>query len=1210
MLSRGNNVIPLLSSQKKPRSLGMFQMNSIIDALPKVLRNNKLISETANPSLIDPYYFPRKVTPELMSSYLNLLDKYRKANELGYPEINDFLYDILKRKVWVFAKRFETFREGILWDSNFKEAPINYSFYDLPELKDFQDINDHNYILEPIYDSMEFEAYYTNGQLVKANITNNQGKEIDITNLVRNIENFPRNIKNDSIRRVLGYLVINNFNFNQFNTDRFLSGLSKWKNVRSAINNILSATDAPNREYELKIKAYIYDLEFQDKGSKYFYHNYRKSILKELKRNNFMTQEYFTALFSPKEFIGKQVKWEINSQLSLLGYKISINDLNFNERFKARKYLIVPKITDVEIEKNQPEVEENGLITFGIHTKNNRRLLFNDPEPLKGKDIRPGNPIRLLDATNYSEIINCRQTEAIVFPSSCPQCNSKLIKKSGPGLFCEAHSFCEPSKASKSQEIMNFFSKTGLYVPSLTEKKVENLLKNKLIFNIEDMFTLNEGGAYVDEKLISELECARHASLKNFIAALCIPGIDHLKSETLAYEIGTINNFLKISSTENKILHDYINKYSDKIGRILKHLTISEPHPDVIKYVYSKEIIQTSEEYFKLKEKLAKSQEEGIYNDWEFDQLSLILKKVAYDESSAPTEAEENTPEEDQYGKIRKSYSVKELEDFLAGKSPPEFILQPKIDGIAFYLNYSNGVLTKVRTKNQAFNRDIFKYFKMENNILQKINYTGDITIRGELYLTEQSLAKINKRSVLEGKRFYSDPLALLTAQFSKNNTDIVILSELKFFPFDFVGEGPEINNQEALLSFLVKLGFSFPMFGNEGFKNTKELVKLISDVEIFKNRFPFGIDGAVIKYDRNPSNMFYLKYNIESLDTTILGVVFNIDRNGFLVMRILLEPVKFSNGKIASQVILYNSFKEAGVSIGGLAKISLKGGSFAYLISTKRSKNQDLVTIPINCPLCSEKLDEGLRCNNVRCDQSKEHKELLFFSEVMGFGNNVNTKKLIENNYIYDYGSFYALTKKDFENNQIFSEDQIDSLLYKIEISKIAPLDQVLRALNIFKRNKESAFTKVVNAYPDLESLLKGTISDFIKKGLSREIAKRLHSYLTEPGNKNKLLHFSKTIEFDKEKNFSAKDLEKMDREFSKISLSLKELTKIYINRIEQKKEMRFEILKKISSANNSYEKTRIITKIQKDKEEEDNILKLLKKQPRNEYHDFDNDP
>lgn len=1217
MLSLKNNIItPYLFNQRRFYQLNAFpKMNSLVDAsLPKVMRNRELISEISTPSPIDPYYFPKEINSETTLSYLKLLDNYRKSNESGYPEIHDFLYDLLKRKVWVFGNRIKSIRERELWNINFKNIPMNYSLYDLPEIHDFYDINRHKYLLEPIYDSMEFEAYYSDSQLIKAKITNNQGKEIDITNLVRNIENFPRSIKNNSICKVSGYLVINNFNFNQFNTDRFLNGLNTWINVRSAINNILSA-DTPNREYESKIKAYVHDLEFQETNKKIFLYNYRKSILRELERNNFKTHDHFTSLFFANELIGRQKEWETNSQLSLLGYKVSINDLNFNNKFKDKKYLIAPKIRDVKIKKIQTEVEENGLVTLQVHTEDNYTLLFSDPKPLENKQIAAGHSIRILDAKNYLGIVNCGQSKVVIFPFNCPQCNSRLTKKSGPGLFCEAHSYCESSKDSKIQEIMNFFSKTGLYVPSLTEKKVGELLKNKLIFEIEDMFTLSRYNIPGDEKLLLELDLVRHTSLKNFISALNIPGINYLRAEKLAYEFGTISNFLKISKLENKIIHDYIVLYGTKINGILKYLTISEPHPDVIKYIYSKEEIQTSEEYDKLKEKLDKSQQEGTYNDWEFDQLSSILKNMTFPDGVPLDELKKQSKSfpvspifEDQCDRIRKSYSIKDLEKFLMARKE-KFIVQPKIDGIAFYLTYSNGVLTKVATKNQTFNRDIFKYFKIvENNIPQKISHLEKITIRGELYLTEQLLAKINKRSVLEGKRFYSDSLALLTAQFSKDNLDIEILNELKFFPFDFIGDKPEIN-QETLISFLRKLGFSFPAFGNQCFENVEDLVGLISDVEVFKNRFPFSIDGAVIKYDRNPKNMFYLKHNIESLDTIILDVIFNIDRNGFLIMRILLEPVKFSNGRIASQVILYNAFNELDVCIGGLAKISLKGGSFPYLISVKRNKDQELVTIPTKCPLCSEKLDgseklNSVRCVNVRCDQSKEHKELLYFSEVMGF-EEIATKKLIENNYIYDYASFYSLTKKDF-NNHVFSEHQIESLLYKIEISKIAPLDRVLRALNIFRRNKENTFTKVVNIYPNLESLLEGTIKDFIKKGLSRDIAKRLYSYLAKPENKKKLLHFSKTIGFDKsKKSLSHKDLDKINVDFSKISLKVDELRKLYIDKIEEKKKKRFEILKEISSADDSYERTRLISKIQEHKEEEDNILKLLKSHCREDRSD-----
>jgi len=110
-------------------------------------------------------------------------------------------------------------------------------------------------------------------------------------------------------------------------------------------------------------------------------------------------------------------------------------------------------------------------------------------------------------------------TQAIVFPDCCPVCGSQLQRLEGEVVTrCSGALICG---AQQKEAIKHFSSRRAMDVDGLGDKLVEQLVDEKLIASVADLFDL-------DVEALSQLERMGRKSAENLIAALV-----HSKNTTL-----------------------------------------------------------------------------------------------------------------------------------------------------------------------------------------------------------------------------------------------------------------------------------------------------------------------------------------------------------------------------------------------------------------------------------------------------------------------------------------------------------------------------------------------------------------------------------------------------------------------------------------------------------------------------------------------------
>ena len=80
-------------------------------------------------------------------------------------------------------------------------------------------------------------------------------------------------------------------------------------------------------------------------------------------------------------------------------------------------------------------------------------------------------------------------SEAIVFITHCPECNSELKRREG-----EVHHYCTNESSCPTQvmgKMQHFISRKALNIDGLGEETINVLFENKLISNCADIYTLS-----------------------------------------------------------------------------------------------------------------------------------------------------------------------------------------------------------------------------------------------------------------------------------------------------------------------------------------------------------------------------------------------------------------------------------------------------------------------------------------------------------------------------------------------------------------------------------------------------------------------------------------------------------------------------------------------------------------------------------------------
>ena len=254
----------------------------------------------------------------------------------------------------------------------------------------------------------------------------------------------------------------------------------------------------------------------------------------------------------------------------------------------------------------------------------------------------------------------------------------------------------------------------------------------------------------------------------------------------------------------------------------------------------------------------------------------------------------------------------------------PEYVIEPKFDGLAISLLYRDGVLTQAATRGDGTTgEDVTQNVKTVSNIPLRLhgeNIPELIEIRGEVLMLKADFAALNERQAENGQKPFANPRNAAAGSLRQLDSRITAQRKLHFFPYSIARQQGGLIAEKHLqeLSYCKELGFSLPD-GNFGcFQNIDEVLAFYEKMQQKRPTLPYEIDGMVVKVNslaqqeklgfisRAPRWAIAHKFPAEEALTIVEAIDVQIGRTGAVTPVARLQPV-FVGGVTVTNATLHN---------------------------------------------------------------------------------------------------------------------------------------------------------------------------------------------------------------------------------------------------------------------------------------------------------------
>lgn len=487
-------------------------------------------------------------------------------------------------------------------------------------------------------------------------------------------------------------------------------------------------------------------------------------------------------------------------------------------------------------------------------------------------------------------------------------------------------------------------------------------------------------------------------------------------------------------------------------------------------------------------------------------------------------------------------FSAEELRAFdervkggLPEGSKVEYVMEPKIDGLACSLIYENGRLVRAATRgdgtvgeNVTANVRTIRSIPLVLKAPEGETLPELLDVRGEVYMPRHAFMQLNEQRAERGESEFANPRNAAAGSLRQLDPQVTASRSLSFFAYYLVGEGAREKHSESLAA-LARYGFKV----SENYKvveNIDAAIKYIADFNELRQGLAYDTDGAVIKVNdvyqqrilgatgKDPRWATAYKYPPEQAETTLEDIDWRVGRTGVLTPTAVLTPVKLS-GSVVSRATLHNEdfIRSKDIRIGDRVLINKAGEiipEVLRVVTEKRTGEEKEVEIPTKCPDCGWSVERkgaeaAIRCTNPHCPALGREGLIHFVSReamnIEGCGPSV-INALLDAGLVRDAADLYSLKKEDVLKLERMGERSADKLLAAIAASKANELDKLLFALGIRHVGAKVARTLAVE-FGSMEALLTAEADQLAAiRDIGAVIAESVVTWLSVPTNRDLL--------------------------------------------------------------------------------------------------------
>ncbi len=443
------------------------------------------------------------------------------------------------------------------------------------------------------------------------------------------------------------------------------------------------------------------------------------------------------------------------------------------------------------------------------------------------------------------------------------------------------------------------------------------------------------------------------------------------------------------------------------------------------------------------------------------------------------------------------TYSQAELREFvnrvqrLLPNEALDWVVEPKIDGVAINLRYEQGVFACGATRGDGTTGDdITANLRTIRSLPARLHrapgssgaQAGRLEVRGEVYLTRRGFERLNAERAAAGEELFANPRNAAAGSLKQLDPRMVARRPLDIVLYG-LGQIEEVSHaprtQAEMLDYLRALGFKTPE-KTWHCTSPDELIRAIEELDQVRRELPYETDGAVIKLNsfaqrarvgftsKAPRWAIAYKYAAQQAETLLKRITVQVGRTGALTPVAELEPV-FLAGSTIGRATLHNDdyIRQKDIREGDTVTIEKAGEVIPAVVDvvlTRRTGKEKPFHFPQQCPECGSKIarasgaaegDEGVvwRCLNPDCPAQVrgriEHWCSRGAMDIEG-GGEVLVRQLVGRGLVREVGDLYSLKLDEVAQLERMAEKSAQNFLDGVGASKARDLWRVLYGLGI----------------------------------------------------------------------------------------------------------------------------------------------------------------
>ena len=494
---------------------------------------------------------------------------------------------------------------------------------------------------------------------------------------------------------------------------------------------------------------------------------------------------------------------------------------------------------------------------------------------------------------------------------------------------------------------------------------------------------------------------------------------------------------------------------------------------------------------------------------------------------------------------IDNTYNESELREFddrvrrgLGGEDY-EYVVDPKIDGVAVSLRYEAGRLALAATRGDGTTGDdVTQNVRTIRSV--PLRLTGKdvpdvLEVRGEVYWPNSDFRRFNAAREAAGEPAFANPRNATAGTLKQLDSRIVAERHLSFIAHGFGQVEPlATETQSELFDGLTDWGV--PVSPHRRVcESVDAVVEMCHEWDTRRAELDYETDGLVIKVNRldqrdalgatskYPRWCIAFKFAAEQAESTLLDVVYQVGKLGTITPVAQLEPVQLA-GTTVKRASLHNfdQVERLGVRIGDAVLVQKAGEIIPQVVGVveaKRPKDAKPIQVPEQCPKCKGPVarDEGgvfLRCINPECPAQFKEKLRYFCArdqmDIEGVGPAV-IEQLVDKGLVRELADVYSLheRRRELVNMQFqntLGTGNADALLAGIEETRNVPLKKALSLLELPFLGDDAA-GQLENRFESIDALAAAKADELSKvEGVSRELAASIVGFF-RPGSAKALV-------------------------------------------------------------------------------------------------------